>query len=489
MMPVDSKHPEYKKWLPTWTKCRDAAAGQDAVKAKGETYLKRLPGQSDADYKVYLDPVYFFEATGQTVKGMSGMIFRKPSVMTIPDTTKALMDDDDIKNDEFSAQLVDEVLTVNRVGVLIDYSTVSVDDGRELSQAEAEAMGLRPYMTVYKAEVIWNWKEAPVGGKKMLSLVVLGEEYEEAEDEFTSEQKTQARVLDLTPDAEGKLVYRQRIFRKSEDVKTKDEWIQHGEDIYPSMSNGQRLNYIPFRMFDALDGTMRVKKPPLLGLVNMNMSHYYTIAELEHALLFAGNPTPFFSGDFVTEDGVEVTTISIGSSKGIHMTAGSEGKYLEFTGQGVTPLKDNEKEKREMMAVLGARILAPEKRAVEAAETASIHRSSENSVLASIARVVSAGLKWCIEVRRDWIGDTGDVEVELNTDYFPIPMTTEDIINLVDGWQRGAYAYSDFLRMMKRGEMIDESRTAEDIREELAEEPPLLGTVGGGLENRDQLTT
>ena len=47
-MPVNDTHPDYDARLPVWRKCRDVTAGQEAVQARGEAYLPRLEGQSEA---------------------------------------------------------------------------------------------------------------------------------------------------------------------------------------------------------------------------------------------------------------------------------------------------------------------------------------------------------------------------------------------------------------------------------------------------------
>jgi hypothetical protein len=49
-MNIDARHKQYKKYAPQWQRCRDAAAGGDAVKERGEAYLSALSGQDTAEY-------------------------------------------------------------------------------------------------------------------------------------------------------------------------------------------------------------------------------------------------------------------------------------------------------------------------------------------------------------------------------------------------------------------------------------------------------
>jgi hypothetical protein len=66
-------------------------------------------------------------------------------------------------------------------------------------------------------------------------------------------------------------------------------------EVYPLM-NGKPLDFIPFTFLSADDTTPEVDEPPLIDLVNMNLSHYRTCADLEHGAHFTGLPTPYVCG-------------------------------------------------------------------------------------------------------------------------------------------------------------------------------------------------
>jgi hypothetical protein len=152
--------------------------------------------------------------------------------------------------------------------------------------------------------------------------------------------------------------------------------------------------------------------------------------------------------------------------------------FLEFTGEGLGALSKRLEEKEAMMAALGARMLAAEKRAAEAAETAAIHRSGENGVLGSLAigasQAISKALTWCAE----WAGVVGEAKVELNTDYLPAGMTSQDITALVQAWQAGAISHLTLLDNLQRGEIARQGVTAEEEIALIESEGPKLGTMG-----------
>jgi hypothetical protein len=116
-----------------------------------------------------------------------------------------------------------------------------------------------------------------------------------------------------------------------------------------------------------------------------------------------------------------------------------------------------------MMAALGARLLAAEKRAAETAETAAIHRSGENGVLASLAnwpRPARSARRcsWCAE----WEGASETVVVELNTDYLPAGITAQELSELVKTWQAGAISHETLYDNLQRAEIAKQGETFDE---------------------------
>jgi hypothetical protein len=134
-------------------------------------------------------------------------------------------------------------------------------------------------------------------------------------------------------------------------------------------------------------------------------------------------------------------------------------------------LREAMREKESMMATLGARMLAPEAKGIESAQTASIHRSGENSVLASISQSISISLTHVLEWLRDWSNITGEVLVELNRDFVPPTMTAQDLTALVQSWQAGALSFDSLFAVLKQNDIIAADKTVEDEKELIAMNP------------------
>lgn len=465
-MPVNSHHDQYTKAAPKWKRCRDASAGQDAVHEAGADYLPRLGGQNDEEYSAYNKRAMYYNATGRTIDGLSGMLFRKPLQVELPPAIDRLKDDitrEGTSLQNFAEMAAEESLQVGRFGILVDHPPgLAV-----VTEAQAQAQRLRPYMRLYMTESILNWKVED----GILVMVVLEECIDEAEDEFTSKDKKQWRVLDLT--AEG---YRQRIFQKKE-ADGKDEIVQIGDDIFPVMG-GQYMSYIPFIFSGVRDMSPGVDLPPLLDLVDVNLSHYRSTADYEHGLHWCGCPTAVVTGHTLDPG----KNLVIGSANAwIFPDPNAKASLLELKADSLGALEKALERKEGQMAALGARMLAPDKKMAEAAETAAIHRGGEISVLASQAQAISGALEAALTIMAEWAGAAGEIICQLNRDYLPTTMSAQDIVARLQSWQGGAISHETFYDMLVEGEVITKPTNFDDEKEKIDENPPgmMTGSASG----------
>lgn len=463
-MAVDSTNPAYDALLPLWTTMRDVSHGERAVKDKGEDYLPSLGGQEPEEYAAYKARGSFFGATGRTIDGLSGMVFRRPPTKEVPGAMDLFMADVTMAGlnfQGFAEVLIEEVLTPGRAGILVDFPRVEAGG---LTQAQADAMNLRPYWGLYKAESILDWRLGHIGNKTTLIQVRLMEEVSEPEDEFSNRQAEQIRVLDLDDDQ----LYRQRIFRKeTKDGKKLEKWAQFGEDILPTMA-GKRMKFIPFIFVGPRDCTPNCCKPPLIDLADKNLDHYRMDADYKHSLHFiAAGSTRWVKG--VSKEEIEEGRFdSVGPTALLASTsAEAEFGISEPSGQGIPTQRIALQDAEQQMAVLGARMLSPEKRQAEAAETAAIHRQGESSVLSSLAMAVSSALTNALEIARDWMGLSDEVTVMLNTDYVATGMSAQELVAYTKALQDGGISQRSYLEALQRGEALNPTLTVDEEIERL----------------------
>jgi len=460
MAKPDILHTDYAEHSGQWSKCRDVIEGEDAIHAGGEKYLSALTGQSTKEYRSYVMRTPFFNATGRTIDGLVGMVFRKAPAISVPTAIESYLKDMTLTGCnfyEFAEDVTGEMLSVGRVGVLVEYPSITE---QPVNRAQASAQNLRPYCTMYKAESIRNWRVTRINNLMQPVMIALDEVVTEYKNEFESDNVHQIRALLIEND-----VYTQRVYRKSG-----SKYDQFGDDIIPLM-NGQPLSYIPFVFFNSTGTSTDVATPPLYDLVNMNISHYRTSADLEHGAHFTGLPTAVVSGYQLTDSGEK---FSIGSATAwVFPQPEAKAYYLEFSGQGLGALESLKKEKEAAMAALGARMLAPEKSKAEAYETVRMRHSGEGAVLSSIANVVNAGLTRALEIVAQWSGVDGDIAVEMNKDFVDTAMTAQDIVSLVQAWQSGAIPREELYYNLKNGEVIRDTTTYDDYLSMVESETPL----------------
>lgn len=475
-MPVNSPHPKYAEYIDRWMRCRDAMGGQDAVHARGDAYLPRLKEQSPQDYAAYVKRATFYNATWRTISGLVGMMLRRPPQLELPEATKPLLKDVTLSGTPFQMflqEVCNEALGLGRLGVMVDYPTAPARaDGAKLTRADAQLLQLRPTMQLYRAESIINWRCQYVGTSHLLTMVVLKEQHPIPVDEFQEKCEERYRVLDIDPAGN----YRVRVF-----TCVNDKDVQIGGDVYPLMNNAS-LKYIPF-VFIGPDGiTTDPEDPPLIDLVNLNLSHYRTNADYEHAAHFVGLPTPVVTGynEQIGPDG-KPAKLYIGSGTAwVFSDPDAKATYLEFTGQGLTALKEMLAGKEQHMAVLGARMLEPQKKAAESPDSASIRRKGEESMLAAVAQSISLGISTALRWFVAWSGAAAndDVNCELNRDFYPVALDAQMLTALVSGWQSGAFSDQVLFENLQAGEIIDADTTIEEEQARLATQAPKL--QGGG---------
>lgn len=421
-MPIETPHPQYSDNIDRWTRCRDCYDGEDAVKSKGETYLPKIdPSQTSTEYNAYKTRASYYEAVSRTVDGFVGAISRKPHVIEMPAKLEPLEGDatsDGTSLADFVKKLAQETLLQGRGGVLVDY-----DEGAQ-----------RPYLTCYQAEAIISWTADGV----VLSETVYEADPADARKRVAVEQLRECALED------GRYVV--NIWRKRQVDGVAAEWAI-SEVIVPTM-RGRPLAEVPWFWLTTMGRSARIEKPPMLGLVNLSLSHYRSSADLEHGRHFTALPTLYITGH---ADG---DRIAVGGGAVIAL-ADPQAKvgYAEFTGAGLGSLENAIEAKEHQMATLGAAIWGG-KKGIEAAETARIRTAGENSLLMGIVAAIEDVLTAALQFARDWMGVSGDVKVRINRDFVDQRLDAQTLVGMVQAYQAGAMTLEAFLYALQQADML-----------------------------------
>lgn len=471
-MPVNTPSAEYQLASSKWARCRDAYEGGDAIKAKGTTYLPPLDSHvrngvflqdGAGKYERYKERALWYNATARTVDGLAGGIFQKAPKITASQEVKAQLSDVTLTSQSaelFALQSAKDILTVGRGGILVDMSeTPKVP---------------RPYWASYRAEDIVSYRAVTLDGDEILTRVVLCEvtSADDPADPFVQKQAVQYRVLELTS-VEGQAAYSQTVWTKA--AENSAEWVQ-GTPVFP-LRLGRMLTSIPFIFLAPTSISPAIAKPPLLDLVDVNISHYRTMADLEHGRHRVAVPTPWVSG-FDTKSG----PLLLGEA--LLLGEGGNAGMLEFTGQGLGALERADQQKRHMMAVLGARLLEEQGTKSNVSETAAavgMRHAGEQATLKTLAQALETGLTLALQWHSWWVGteetpaDTRAM-FELNKDFSTLRMPPEELRALVEALQAKAMSPETFYHNLEEGGLARPGVTFEEEEKDIEPEgEPALG--------------
>lgn len=451
-MPISTLHPKQADFVAQWKLIRDAFEGEDAVKASKDRYLPKPDAFTDAEYQIYLQNAMWFNATGRTVDGMVGFVFRKDPVIEHPDSLT-----DELKDITLNGQTLEqtvqnifqEVWLMSRVGVLVDHN------------------GVRPYWSLYETENIINWRVQFVQGQEVLQWVVLRETVDVMDpgDMFKTKEIEQYRFLFLDPDNGGR--YTVRVFRMSDS----GDFVQFGTDQIPTRK-GAFLEFIPFYVQNGRSQSIRPIKSYIYDLVRLNMHHYRIYANYLDSMYLVGQPMLWLAG-FDAE-----TKVRMGSRQGFNSTnVDAKAGYLELEGHGLEPMARELERIEKLMVVVGSRLLEVTSRGVEKPETLRIRRAGEDSLLGRVSKVTESNVTKILRVYAWWAGASDSlmddtIQITLNKDFNDSSMTPSEAESFVRMWQSAAISYSTLYHNLEAGELTRPGVDADTERGEIAIENP-----------------
>lgn len=461
-MSVDFQRDDYQEALPDWEMVDTLCDGESAVKRAGETLLPNpviATGETKADitkiYARYLERALYVNIVGRTRASLIGAVFRKPPSYSAPANLDYMQTDCDgngLSIYQQSQKSLEDVLTTGRCGILVDFPQTA----GAVSVADMASGLVRANLCHYDAEDIINWQHKRVGGKSLLSKVVLSEKADATEG-FETKSVKQLRELSLDND-----VYVVRLWRKNDKSK---EWEQYGNGTFPLQANGQPWGFIPFTFVGAINNDSGIDQAPLFDLACVNRKHYQLGADWYNALYFAGQPQPVISG--LTEDWrdwLEKNGIVVGSRAPFLLPEGGTFNYATVTADSAI-----QKELADLvstMAMLGARLVQPGE-AVKTATQSAGEQEVSHSVVSLAAENVSDAYTQALQWAQMFMGGSGACEYRLSNDLSVIQWDAQILAAIVSAWQSGTLPKSDAIRFMQRIGLADGTKTVEQIMEEL----------------------
>lgn len=478
-MSVSNLHDEYKANVEKWCLVRSIVDMQNM-----KQYLPEIDPNDKTRTKEYKDRAVFTNFTNKTKDGLIGAIFRSDPQIDLPAEIKYLENNADGAGQslaKMSKEICGEVLQSGRYGLLADYPATN---NTTLTKADVAKQGLAAYLYKYKAEAIINWHETSVNGQRVLDLVTLKEPIQVAQDDgFTWAQATQYRALRLIGG-----VYTVVVYNEKEEIVSVTQ---------PLNGQGQTFDDIPFIFIGSENNDCCVDNAPLFDIASINVAHYRNSADQEEFIHYLGQPTLFFSTDISEEEykAYNPNGIVWGSRKGHNLGTNSKAEIVQ--AQPTNALDEAMKRKEEQVVMLGARLIT--KAGLDGTiNAARMKYSGENSILSNIVDNVEDGIVCALEYAREFMSSVNvdvdsevesDILFELNNQFFDIEVNPRLYDSYVQLYMQGIIGRGTIWNKMRRDGTIESDMTDDDIKADIASEPPLQQTPFPSLTNPSSDTT
>jgi hypothetical protein len=442
-----------------WKVVRDVLAGDQAMRDGGYLpYLNRADKSEEniARNAAYVERAVFYGVTAHTLNGLLGLAFRKDPRTELPPKLESLRKDVDgsgVSIYQQSQMVLANVLSAGRHGLYVDF-----------------AAGMnRAVIKSYDAESIINWPDPGETGPWVLKETV------NVRDGYGLRAVTQYRELTME---DGKFVC--RVHRETDEGKT----ALH-EEITPKTRSGA-LRSIPFLLVGARNNDTQIDKAPLYDLARLNVAHYRNSADYEDSVFYNGQAQPYIAG--LTEewrDHLEKSEkMYVGARSPLLLPSGGSFGFAQPGANTLVREAMDQKEKQ--MVALGARVLDPDAIATTATQNENDREGATSALSLSVSNVNEAYqqcVRWCADYHSHTLTDDQALGAyKISQDFSRRKIDPSVLQALVSAWQAGAYSKIDVRAFLREEGVIAAERTDEQIDDDLGQEGPSLGTLGGGDE-------
>lgn len=314
---ASNPHPAYAGLETKRDVYRAVYGGTDSIRKTSTANLPKYPAESDPEYQVRLGCATIDGLVLGGVEQLCGSVFEgEIDTEKVHATLKPYLENVDNKGNHFNI-FAREAFRASFEGfslILVDMPTATATD-----LADQKKKGLRPYLNLYPASSVINWRYRvnPVSKQKELTLLVLMEVSSEAVDRFS--------VADVT---------RYRVFEVNNSVVTWELWKETGEGKDKQLvkeDDGmiEKITAIPAAFIgDVMDD------PKLLVESRLEIKAYQKESSFD-AIEYLQMPT------FVTKGYEGEETLKLGASAHLKLPAdpAADAFYMQMDAAGHDSLK------------------------------------------------------------------------------------------------------------------------------------------------------
>lgn len=430
--------------------------GTAAMRAAGEKYMPRWPGEDQESHKTRLAVATLFPAYQRTVEVLGSKPFSKPVTFgdDVPQKLRGWCQDVDRKGSNlhaFLSAICDEALGYGFSGILVDYPPTRDENDQPLyvTKAAEDAAGVRPYFVQIHPRNILGWRKDGAG----LSQLRLLETESVPDGEFGTKDIEQVRVL-------GRGTW--QIWRKSESAG-KEAWIVHAQ-------GSTTLKGIPFVPVNAKHPGSMAACPPLLELAYANVEHWQSKSDQQNILHVARVPILF--GKMLGE-----AVITVGAGSAVKGEApDSDLKFVEHSGAAIEAGRQSILDLEDRMRQAGAELLVIKPGNITESQTLADNEQGA-CALQKVAENIEDAADQALQLMAEWVSEAEGGHITIYKDFGAATLAEASAELLLKANQAGKLSDESLHEELQRRGIVKPDTTWDAEKERIDSQGPAPGTM------------
>lgn len=447
--------PAAKAQAPALQIVRDLWDGCEKVQAKGGVYLPKAPGERTDDYNIRLQRAVFHEFFGNTVDGLTGMVFRKDPVLNddVPQPIQEHAENIDNAGTHlavFAREVLADAIATGHNAIFVEFPKTG--GAQKHSDETTAAMPIRPYWVLIKKDNIVSWRTTVEDGIALLTQVVVKECTMVPDGQFGEKEQTRYRVLYRENGVVG--------FRLLEVHNKIVSEVDAG--TYPTQTE------IPIAEIRTSGRkSLFESRPPLYGLGQLNLAHYRQWSDHDTSQHMTCVPI-FARIGYQAPVDANGNAVVLGPKDGLDLPEGGDAKYVSHDGAALGAVKQSLDDLVSHIASLGLSMLSSQKRTAETATAKRIDKKASDSALAVTARGLQDGLERALGFHAKYLKLPEGGSVEINRDFENLTLDAQTISALSALVEKGQLTIETLWKMLAAGNVLPDDFDDEEEKSELA---------------------
>lgn len=453
MASVDATSSEYDLMLPYWQKVSDILAGATKIRAAGKKYLPKYESEDETEYQRRLTAAPWRPEFADSLRALASKPFTQDLALVEPsERMKSIAEDVDARGNNltvFARDVFRQGVAGGMHAILVDYP--SMFEGATL--ADERRAGARPYWVSIPATDILALYTKFVGGREIVEHVRIREVVTERNgfDEIAVE-----RIRVLEPG----------LWQLWESRESEWAMVSEGRMTLPE---------VPLALFYTGERKgAQLVVPPLNDLADMQIELYRALSRKDEIETYAGSP--MLEGRGISAPGEGDSPVQVGPKRILFAPPGIEGGqtgwgYVQPNAANMKEIRDSVRELIQDMRRLGMQPMLSESGTVTATAT-SVETAKAHSALQAWALGLKDTLEQAFVFTAQWLNESYEPEVEINTDFAVDPYAQVPVSALQEARKNREITQRTYLSGLRRFGVLPSDLDVDKEIENVAGEYP-----------------